>query len=135
MRIHEIITEDICAPQAIAKVLGLPYDKVHQACVRFKLWRPRFGMNTSQIIRAVRELGWDIESHTNLTFVKKINKNGTSYYGQATLNQVLKKLDPKKKYLLTLRGHTIAYVDGQVYDKSNFGKKHRVQDILEITPK
>lgn len=144
MKINEVIStppkssliEDVCAPQAIARVLGLPYDDVHQACVNFKLWKPRFGMTTSQIIAAVRKLGWDIRSHTNLTFVRRKDKTtGTEFYGSATLNQVLKRLDPGKKYLITLRNHVIAYADGQVHDDSNYGKKHRVHDVLEIVTK
>lgn len=136
MKIYEILNEDICAPQAIARALGLPYDQVMDTCVKFKLWRKRFGMRPVDIIRAIKQLGWEIKDRVDLTVVKKYAHNKTvPYHSTATLNQVLQRLEPNKKYIISLKNHTIAYVDGRVIDDESYGKKHKVTNVLEIIPK
>lgn len=85
---------------------------------------------------AIKHLGWDIEERKDLTFVKKKAKDtGATYYGYTTLNQILKKLDTDKKYIIILKDHVIAYVDGTVHDISNYGKKHYVHYVFEIVQK
>ena len=131
MKIHEILNEDICAPQAIARTLGLPYNQVMDTCVKFKLWRKRFGMRPIDVIRAIKQLGWEVKDRADLTVVKKYAHNKTvPYHGTATLNQVLQRLEPNKKYIISLKNHTIAYVDGRIIDDENYGKKHKVTNVL-----
>lgn len=139
MKLQDLTTplfESTCAPLAISRVLGLPYDEVHQTCVRFKLWNPRIGMRDGQILHAIRKLGWGYEEQTKLAFVRKVSRTtGTPYWGLGTLNQLLPKLDPSQKYIITLKDHAIAYVDGQIHDDAQYGHKHRVKGVYRIIPR
>ena len=53
--------------------------------------------------------------------------------GKMTVNNCLRYLSPKKNYIIGVRGHAVGVAGGKVLDWTE-GRRHQVQQIIELTP-
>ncbi|NJO65482.1 MAG: hypothetical protein HC836_47535 [Richelia sp. RM2_1_2] len=132
MRIHEILqTKSNCVPVALQRVTDASDEEIESVCAKHR-WTERQGMNIGQIIGALKSLGYTYKSRNDLVFYKA-ERDGQRFNIARTLNQLLK-IIPMGRFLVSVRGHTIAIVDGKIYDDASFGLKHKVNDVIEVFP-
>ncbi len=106
--------DDNCAPFALTAIAGRSYSEVHEICEKHGWKAPTIvgkikrggGMSVGSIFRALTEMGFDTK------FPKGIMSIGT-----ITLKHFMTKhMDRSKTYLLDMRGHVAAVVNGKLYD-------------------
>ena len=111
-----------CTVKALAIATNSPYIKAH--AVLASLGRKRG--------RGVGALHWDYGvaevALKNLGYTAK-----TINVPAKTIASLSNYLDPSKRYICTVRGHALAFVNGKVEDWSE-GSKRRILKIQEVTP-
>jgi len=115
-----------CVVKAISITCEMGYDKVH-AMVKSKGRKNRCGVKLVTKIAIFAELtynyGFDL-----ITFVpKRQGKRQFSQYTMATIGKAF----PKGRYLISVRGHMAAMVDGEILDWTA-GRRHRVITLTEV---
>lgn len=111
-----------CGVKAVSIACRVPYDKAHDAC-RLAGRKNCHGMWESELLKAIRITGC---THEEIDWVPR-QKNG-SRYTTKTIGQKY----PKGFYIVWVRGHILAMVDGKVLDWTD-GRKHRVVKVWKIT--
>jgi hypothetical protein len=70
-----------------------------------------------------------VNAHRRRTEVSVQEKFGV--VGKMTVNNCLRYLNPKKKYIIGVRGHAVAVAEGKVQDWTE-GRRHQVKHIIEL---
>ncbi len=117
-----------CTVRAAARALNLPYTEVHAAAANKgrKRWK---GFNTRTLLSA---LNINTVSIDPATLVEQ--PSGASRYGALrypTLTQI-EPLLKRGRFILRIRGHVFAVIDGVQHDISINGARCRVQEIWEV---
>lgn len=120
-----------CTVRAVANAAGIQYDQAHALCKKFFKRRFRQGTSTRLIVTESHKLfetiGFEVEKRTVSEY---FDLRGT----WGTINQFVKR-HPRGRYLLSVRGHSLAVVDGVVYDNANrTSGRHRVLSARKLTP-
>ena len=120
-----------CTVRAVANAAGIQYDDAHALCKKFFKRRFRQGTQTRLIVteshKLFKSIGFEVEKRTVSEY---FNLRGT--FG--TINQFVKR-HPRGRYLLSVRGHSLAIVDGVAYDNaSRTSGRHRVLSARKLTP-
>lgn len=116
-------TPGACVPFAISKACGLGFEMVMKTCVNHG-WNSD-GMAQTNAVVAARELGF------NLTW-KSWAGVGTS--SAPTLKRLLAILAPGRNYIVGVKGHWLAIVNGQIVDNdNNTGLGHKVHELYEVS--
>jgi hypothetical protein len=112
-----------CVPFAIGKACGIDWATVKDVCTKYG-WSTTDGMRTPHnAMLAAKELGHELVSHDVL-------RKGLS---QPTLKQVTSQLAGGGNYIIGLRGHWLALVNGQLVDNdNNSGMTSRVIEVFEV---
>lgn len=106
-----------CTVKAVAIAGDMPYIKAHQIlaeCGR----KHRKGHTYTKYVPALKDAGYN---------VKQLHDTGAK-----TVSTLHKYLEPNKRYLVRVRGHVLAYVNGSVEDWTE-GRRHRVLMVWEVT--
>lgn len=122
-----------CVPLAILRVTDTDPDEVQNACVASN-WSERAGMNTGQMVRAVKALGFDYKSRFDLMFGERELPDGRKIRRPRTLAQLMKVIPDQGRFLINVKKHTVAIVDGKLLDDAMYGLRHRVEDVMEVFP-
>ncbi|MDR6397919.1 hypothetical protein ACTOWA_00540 [Herbaspirillum seropedicae] len=111
-----------CVPFAISKACGVEWNTVKAICARYG-WTEN-GMNTPHnAALAIRELGYDLVA-------VDVPRNGLS---KPTLKQVATQLSTARSYIIGIRGHWLAVVNGRIIDNdNNSGMTSRVVELYEV---
>lgn len=105
-----------CTVKAVAVLANLPYNYAHAALAKVGRKRGK-GPTWGNFFKVLRNLNlWyervEIEGKTVRTLEKNLPKKG--------------------RYLITVRGHVLAAVDGKVHDWSS-GRLHRINKVYKIS--
>lgn len=110
-----------CTVKAISIAGRVPYNVAYDAC-KAEGRRYRCGMYPTQWKRAILRVGCAyIEVAKN-----PLQRNGSRY----TVKTIGQKY-PQGYYIVKVRGHALAMVNGQVLDWTE-GRKHRVQEVIKV---
>lgn len=113
-----------CVPFAISQACGLAFQQVADVC-RTHGWDKTTGMQQSHAVLAAREMGFDLVSQ---------RRHGVGSDSPPTIKQLLSCLARGKNYILGVRGHWLAVVDGRVVDNdTNSGLGRRVIELYEVS--
>lgn len=115
-------TPGACVPFAISKACGLDFATVLKVCASHG-WSDD-GMQQEHAVVAARELGFDLIWQSRAGF----------WTSEApTLKRLLAELPLGRNYVVGLKGHWLAIVDGQVVDnETNSGLGRKVQELYEV---
>jgi hypothetical protein len=117
-------TPGACVPFAISKACRLDFWKVLQVCTNHG-WS-RTGMVQVNGIAAARELGFSLTSKSWV---------GVGSSSAPTIKRLLPHLTPGYNYVIGVKGHWLAVVDGQIVDNdSNTGPGCKVRELYEVKP-
>lgn len=117
---HDPKAQGFCGPLAIAALTGLDGPGVLDYCKPYRVWDHSYGMRCTDILRVLADL-----TGQEPTPEKRDPRIKTIVTAQRHL--------PKKgKYLILVRSHVVAVVDGEVADWSE-GRRLRVQSIYKVT--
>lgn len=125
-----------CVPLVIMRVSGKTSDEVQNVCVAHS-WSEKRGMNDSAALAALKSLGLDYKSRYDLLYYETESKEpiltdtGFKDRHPRTLNMLLKVI-PDGRFIVMVRRHAVAIVDGVLFDDANVGRKHRVQSVYEV---
>ena len=111
-----------CVVKALTAISELPYGTVHEVCRLAGRKRGR-GMHMYKWLPLIDTVGCKV---TGKKYEPK-KPDGSGY----TMKTILKGLHPNKKYLVHVRGHVAAVVNGKIVDWSA-GRQHRVKTVYEI---
>lgn len=116
-------TEGGCVPFAISQACGLAFQHVAEVC-RKHGWHPASGMRQDGAVMAAREMGFDLVH---------LGRYGVGGDSPPTIKRLLTSLPSGKNYILGVRRHWIAVVNGQVVDNdTNSGLSRRVIELYEV---
>jgi|GEM_PF-6544881 len=115
-------TEGGCVPFAISKACGVDWDTTKSVCAKHG-WSKN-GMNTPHnAALAARELGYELVS-------RSVPRKSLSY---PTLKQVALQLGVGRNYIIGIRGHWLALVNGRILDNdNNSGMTSQVFEVYEV---
>ena len=113
-----------CVVRAITNVTGLPYDEVH-AVLKKHGRKDRHGTYYQTSLAAMKELGF-VGIPTTQDYWARNLKSAVA--GKRSLNQVLKDL-PMGKFVVYVRGHATALVNGKIIDTFDQSKQKPVKVI------
>ncbi len=142
MRAYEFIIEDVyksnapCVPLAIMRVTDMQPNEVQDFCVHND-WSDKRGMTALQYIPMLKQMGFNYKERFDLLFYEKESTDplfkGQNFMDKfpRTLNMLLKVI-PKGKFLVSVRDHAVAIIDGKLYDDARVGRKHRVGGVYEV---
>ena len=106
-----------CTVKAVAIATNQPYKKAH-ALLKEAGRKNRKGTYSHVYKRVIENMGFT---------VKRIETSAK------TIATLMHHLDPTKRYVCNVRGHALAVAGGKVQDWSE-GRRHRIQNVWEITP-
>jgi hypothetical protein len=110
-----------CSVKALAIAGRVSYAKAH-AVTKSLGRKHRKGMPMWRIIEAMKMIGCSVEH------IKKPKKKDGSGYTMMTIGKGF----PRGYYIVEVRGHVAAMINGDIMDWSD-GRKHRVTDIYKLT--
>lgn len=115
-------TEGGCVPFALSKACGIDWKAVKQVCAKYG-WSNN-GMHTPHnAALAARELGYELVSCP-------VPRKGLNH---PTLKQVASQLGSGRNYIIGIREHWLALVNGRIVDNDNdSGMTSRVLEIYEV---
>jgi len=111
-----------CTVKALTAATGLTYDECHHALAK-QGRKPRRGCNFHTMgKRAAKELGFLMEA-----------LDWRDYDAKTCISAERDRKLAKGRYVLQVRGHVAALVDGKVVDWSQ-GRRHRIRAVYAFTP-
>jgi hypothetical protein len=123
---------DDCSVKAIAIVCDIPYEEALKvATVHGR--KPRRGMKTGQITKAVESLGFKLEPVDSKDFIAKYPAphNGLQNVTTHHPDRFQEVFADGHKYLFYTKGHILAVVNGANHDHTR-GKKKFVKSIWRV---
>jgi hypothetical protein len=141
----EFLEEDVfkssspCMPLAIQKLTGASKKVINDFCmapgVGGKRWTEKRGMDAGYAAVVLHELGFKTNSRFDLMFKDVPNKIWPDMTDKQrrTLNELLKVVPKRGKFLVSVKRHAVAIVNGKLYDDANVGRKRQVQEVQEVT--
>lgn len=105
-----------CAVRALAAVTGVSYNKVNKWLISNKFRKPRGGTSRQPYIKFLREHGF-----TNSRSIGVSDKTIRSFQQQAY----------KGKFLVLVRGHILAVIDGFAIDWADM-RLHRIKGVIQV---
>lgn len=128
----QIARDGSCYQRALANATGLPFDDVYQLSLRRGVKKQgRGGSNVWKFDRSnsFRSLAIASQKCTNLTGWEPCEK----HVAGLTLNQFVKRF-PVGTFVVVVRGHALAIVNGVVYDNADrTSGRHRVKAAVLFT--
>ena len=136
-----------CAVVAMSIACDVPYEYAHEA-IALQGRKVRRGTDRFQWKEAVRSVGGSIKGITYFHRTNIKSKNNLPEYSSSmredgsyqvhvyvpytvTMNHILKFVHPHKRYMVSIRDHVLAIVNGKVEDWTA-NSKRRVWDITEV---
>lgn len=111
-----------CTVKALTAATGLPYDDCHKALAK-QGRKPRKGCHFHTVgKRAAADLGFLMET-----------MDWRDYDAKTMISAERDRKLAKGRYVLQVRRHVAALVDGKVIDWSQ-GRRHRINDVYTFTP-
>lgn len=115
-------TPGACVPFAISKACGLDFATVLKVCEKHG-WN-RNGMGQDKAVLAARELGYE--------FIWQ-GRCGIGSASPPTLKRLMTELPRGRNYVIGVKGHWLALVDGVLVDNdTNSGPIRRVVELYEV---
>lgn len=106
-----------CAVRAVAAVSNLPYMYVHAMFAKHGR-KPKRGTDKWVITNVLKELNIWVEQYTN--------------YHARTIVTLGRELPKKGRFLVWVRGHILAAVDGEIVDWTK-GRRHHIIGIEKVS--
>lgn len=115
-------TEGGCVPFAISKACGLPFAEVKETCAQHG-WNWT-GMPPATAVVAARTLGFDLV---------RIVRQGIGSPKPPTLRQLVSELPSDRNYIIGVKQHWLAVVNGQIIDNdTNSGLGRKALELYEV---
>ena len=115
-------TPGACVPFAISKACGLDFSTVLKVCANHG-WSEN-GMDQPDAISAARKLGFNLIWRSWA---------GVGTANAPTLKRLVATLPTGRNYIVGVKGHWLAVVDGHIVDNdNNTGLGHRVYQLFEV---
>lgn len=112
-----------CVPFSISKACGLSFDTVMDVCEKYG-WNRANGMFSSKAVVAARELGYELI---------RLEQFGANTPTPPTLKQLTAGLPLDRSYVLGVKNHWLAFVNGRIVDNDTAtGMACRVIEIYEV---
>lgn len=112
-----------CSVLSLAIVCRTDYATAHEA-MRKAGRKDRRGAFTYQSVNALHSLGFKAE-FLDVEAIRRRHGSGITY-------KTVGKYIPKGYYLVRVKGHIAACVNGVIEDWAD-GRKHRIKDIIKVT--
>lgn len=124
--------ENDCTVRALANASGMPYRLAHKI-LKAAGRKERNGMLTDQYHPVYERLGFTLESiHGTTNGAKYLShKTGRTPQAGITLENLLPRIG-KGRFIIKIRGHVLAVVDGKVLDYGYNAAGSRVQAVYKL---
>lgn len=124
--------ENDCTVRALANASGMPYKLAHKILAKAGR-KERHGMLTDQYSPVYERLGFTLESIHGTTRGARYlsHKTGRAPQPGITLDNLLNRLG-YGRYIIKIRGHVLAVVDGKVLDYGHNAAGSRVQAVYKL---
>jgi hypothetical protein len=109
-----------CVPYAISQAGEVSIARALEACRKYG-WTETAGMRTENGLAAARECGLDLARALQ-----------SSAAGKYTLRKLFNWLSPENSYIVSIRGHWLAYVRGENRDQAETHLRAEVLDCWEV---
>ena len=128
---REIGEHSDCSVVAFSIVTGISYTEMHQ--IFNFAGRPDRNRTpwatTDKVVEHLKNNGYTIESSQPRRIYERYGREIHGRYSLLTIGKIL----PKGHYVVHVRGHALALIDGEVQDWSTDSKR-LVNEVLLITP-
>lgn len=131
----EGVTKD-CTIRALANASGIDYDTIAEWAKTNVGYVVNRGLYNEQILKLYRHFGFDIKGVFGTTqcakawpYVPGINPSTLKRYKGRTVENLMYSMPANKTYIVEIRGHVFAVVNGEIVDRGYVGKNQRVISI------
>lgn len=124
-----------CVAIAFKYASGLDYHRIHEVCLKYG-WSSRLGVKPNKFDAIGRELGLEVTGPILDAVYERKLRNGFSVLNRKTLRQVVEELSVSPGiYLICTVGHTMALVNGKLFDHNSTGMKSKVRLVYKVEQK
>lgn len=130
---EELGDTNFCTVIATAVVFGKTFEQANKLLIKHANRRKRRGLQRHKSLSAwsylAKQENYDYRVYTAREIKEKFTNGKTLTTGNSS-----KYLNPKKRYIISVRQHVAGVVDNTVHDWTN-GKANRAQQLIEFTPR